>query len=185
MSILIGQHGTFKHFHKQDPNEQNFPNLPGSFWSTLSLNQKISGTLHDLYTIPEFNSIKDILAFIGNMQSEQVNKKKNKYIQENSEIFEKQLEKDLVLAFSKTHDYLEKEGFFLTNKIKNAKVDSLSSFLNFYKGIYKQALTNTPARISLCVFLKELTTFFKIIRYPDFSVDYKTGEIDLKNDEFV
>lgn len=184
-SASLGKHIGTHFFDNAD--DERFQEAPGASWSSFARTKNIEGTLHDLYTIPNFTKPSDIIAFVDNMESEQANKKIQKNANQNQEYSEhkKNIERALILASKKTLEYLEAENYHITPMLRNFEFSSLSSFLSTYKILYKKAQTNISVRISLCTYLKELTTFFKIIRYPGFQVNYETGEIDLKNNDFI
>ena len=82
-SASLGKHIGTHFFDNAD--DGRFQEIPGASWSSFAPNKHIEGTLHDLYTIPNFNEPSDIIAFVDNMESEQANKKIQKNANQNQE----------------------------------------------------------------------------------------------------
>lgn len=148
-------------------------NIPEN-WSELVIKQvhwKLHGTLHDIYTLPNFEDFTDINNFIINLEKINLDKPQLK----------ETIVRDLILAYELAVDYLKKEWYYLPTLWKLPKKQSdLVSIAHKW-----QKYTNARERIAYCTLLKEILWFFRIIRYDKFKVDYDNWTVDLSNSGFI
>lgn len=151
-------------------------NIPESWRDILKLKWKIRWTLHDLYTVPHFDDITDIIDFMGELEWEDENKIPSD--------FKREVVRDLILAFNLAVKYLEEEWYHLPNGF-HAK-NSIKSKEELFKKVKAwQKFRSTVDKIGYCTVLKEVLWFFRIIRYKRFRVNYTTWDIDVRDIDFI
>ncbi len=140
----------------------------GSNWIT----KKLKGTLHDIYTIPKFEDLSDIIEFIKTLEGE---------TWKSHTEWKEGVIRDLVLAYTLAVKYLKKEGYYVP-KMGGDPKNSTELLRIAHKW---EKFTSPKDRIWYCTLLKEVLWFFRIIRFKDFTVDYGTWIIDLRNKDFI
>lgn len=139
----------------------------------LQIGKKLRWTLHDIYTIPSFEDIWDIYKFISELEWEEGSK--------NQSEFKNKAVKDLILAYNLSVKYLQHEWYYIPKMWHPPKQpNDLMKILKRWQGYQ-----NTREKIAYCTILKEVLCFFRIIRYKNFKVNHETGEIDLRDKEFI
>lgn len=140
----------------------------GSNW----IAKKLKWTLHDIYTIPKFQDLSDIVEFIQTLEWE-----KSKSHSE----WKEWVIRDLILSYNLAVKYLKKEGYYVPKMWSDPKSSN-----DLLKIAHKwEKFTSPKDRIGYCTLLKEILWFFRIIRFKDFTVDYETWVIDLRNKDFI
>lgn len=143
--------------------------------AAIQLQGKIRWTLHDLYTLPSFQETGDIQDFI-----EELGYKRDP--QEKPSEFTEKIVQDLCLAMKLAIRYLESEEYYIVGW-KQSLPKGIRDFLAF---LQKWEKYKKPSdRIAHCVLLKEILGFFHIIRYKKFKVNYETGEITIRDKDFI
>lgn len=134
--------------------------------------KRIKWTLHDIYTIPKFEDLFDVIEFIKTLEWE---------TWDNHTEWKEWVIRDIILAYNLAISYLEKEGYYIPNMWSAPK--SGSDLVRITNKWYK--FTSARDRIGYCTLLKEILWFFRIIRFKDFTVNYETWVIDLRNKDFI
>ncbi|MBP6981168.1 hypothetical protein KBB25_00115 [Candidatus Gracilibacteria bacterium] len=140
---------------------------------TLQKQQKIKGTLHDIYHVPKFEDISDLYVFFKDLEGKDTNLEYSEY--------KAGIIRDICLAYRHAIQYLEQENYYVPKLGKNPQ--SPGDIIQImHRG---EKMQKAQDKIGYCTILKEVLGFFRIIRCKEFTIDYKTGKIDLRNKEFI
>lgn len=146
---------------------------PKKWTNLVQLEKKIKWTLHDIYSVPKFEDIYDLITFFKDLEW------KSKDIDETE--FKTKIIRDICLAYKLAIEYLKHEQYHFPDfwHLPESGNDLIKIMHRWEK------LTSVQGKMGYCTILKEVLWFFRIIRCKDFSVNYETWKIDLRNKEFI
>jgi hypothetical protein len=149
------------------------PNIPKNALglAVAQVENKIKWTLHDIYTIPRFEDIGDVMSFFQKLEWIEL-----------TERFKEDLVRDICLAYKLSVEYLKREWYYVPSTLwKPPRTTS-----DIVKIAHKwRSYVSAKDKIGYCTLLKEILGFFRIIRCGKFWINYTDGSIDLRNKDFM